>query len=588
MRKSVSLRPRASWGAPLLAKWFAFSLIVFSQARAGRAQAPATTTSPAPPPKLPEDNEPLPPAQVWVKETSEAPELIQFSGNLVFNDYALRAMLLLPKGAGPDVRTAQAIVVQLTRFLKKAGYDLARVEATADGHFIHVDINEGHLDKVIITGESAVNTIRLRLELQQPFDVFNRPELEARLRALSTRMNLTDASYTIVKTHELPQTTPKIFEQLQAMKELRDAGLLSSPGVYELHISIRQGTWGKGFSPEVVIGGLDGLGIGGVFHGSRLLPIDDRWEARVRGAVASLTSLNGLGSQLVLSRALAELHYWGPPLFARAQSFRPGLLLSSDLLEQSRRDLGYDLFRRETLQGALGVGDTVNRNLFFAAGAGLQARWFYDLDDPGQTGLPLQPAIPRQLRPMLLATLHYLTDPGQLRSDFRSPARLTAQLFHDDSQFSYRLDASFDYALPLGWHELRWDLHAFAIGGEQQFFDQEVLSDYMQNEFNYVFTKHLVEAGWEFRYSLLRDQLKVGLLAHLVEFGQLSLTPGAPEQSAFAASVGIGLHTLVYDAINIDADLSIGRRTGTVPSIGGPMPSTVGGPAFSLNLSQVY
>ena len=535
--------------------------------------------SQVPPLAIPTPAPDVPPEQVFVKDTHATPELIQFSGNLVFNDFTYRALLELPKSAAADAKTTRQIVVQLTRFLKKAGYDLARVEAVADTDVIHVTIDEGHLDRVVITGESAVNTVRLRLQLQQPFDVFNRPELEARLRALTKRMGLTDASYQLVKTTDLPESTPRILNDSDALTELREAGLLSEPGVYELHISIRQGNWGKGFSPEVVIGGLDGVGLGGVFHGSRLLPIDDRWETRLRLGMTTLTSLDGLSSQLVMSRALAEIHYWGAPLAGK--NFRPGLLISSDLLEQSRRDIGYDLFRRETLQAAVGVGDTFSSHLFMAAGLGAQARWFEDLDDPAQTGTPLQPTIPRQIRPMFLSTLRFTVDPGELRTDFRSPASITAQVFRDDGQFSYRLDAGIDYAVPIGWHELRWDAHAFAIGGQQQFFDQAPLSDYMQGEFNDVFSAHVVELGGEFRYSLLRDQLKVGVLAHVLTFGELNAAPGLPEHAGVAASIGFGLHSLVYDAINIDADISIGQRGGTTGA-------TFGGPAFSLNLSQVY
>ena len=548
--------------------------------RATLAAVPSLPSQ-TPPPSNPDRPVEALPSQVFVKDTHGTTELLQFSGNLVFNDYAYRAILQLPKSAKADAKTARAVVLQLTRFLKAAGYDLASVQAELQPDVIKLAIDEGHLDRVVITGESAVNTIRLRLELQQPFDVFNRPELEERLRALSKRLGLTGASYQLVKTKETGESSGgRFFQDTEAIEELREAGLLSEPGIYELHIAIRQGSWGKGFSPEVVVGGLDGLGLGGVFHGSRLLPIDDRWETRVRLGVTTLPTLDGTGSQIVLSRALGELHYWGAPL--AGNSFRPGILISSDLLEQSRRDVGYDLFRRETLQGAVGVGDAITPRFFFAAGFGAQARWFMDLDKAippslSMPGVPLPPAIPRQLRPMMLSTLRFTLDPTQLRSDFRNPASFTSQVFRDDGQFSYRLDAAIDHATPVGWHELRWDAHAFAIGGVQQFFDQETLSDYMQGAFNDIFTKHLIEIGGEFRYSIFRDQLKVGVLAHLLTYGMLNTVPGQPELAAVAGSIGVGAHSLVWDAINIDADLSVGHRSNGTSS-----------PAFSLNLSQVY
>jgi hypothetical protein len=548
----------------------------------GALPAPAFANIPsqAPPPTIPTAEPEVTPAQVFVKDTHDSDELLEFDGNLVFNDFAYRAILVLPKGAAADAKTARLVVLQLTRFLKKAGYDLAQVDAKLEDGVIKLNIDEGHLDRVVITGESAVNTVRLRLQLQLASDVFNRPELEQRLRALSKRMGLTDASYTLVKTKDAEQKGLRILQDIEALAELREAGLLAEPGIYELHISIRQGSWGKGFSPEIALGGLDGLGLGGRFYGSRLLPIDDRWETRVRLGINTLPTLDGSGTQLVLSRVLGEANYWSAPL--AGNSFRPGLLISSDLLEQSRRDIGYALFRRETLQAAIGVGDAVTDKLFFAVGLGAQARWFMDLDVDipptlGHPGVPLQPEIPRQLRPMLLSTLRYTLDPKELRVDFRNPASFTAQVFRDAALFSYRLDAAVDHATPLGWDEVRWEAHAFALGGTQQFFDEETLSDYMHGVFNDIFTKHLIEAGCEYRYSIFRDQLKLGVLAHLLTYGTLNATPGLPEQASFAGSIGLGAHSLFWDAIEVDVNFSVGHRSNGATS-----------PALNLNLVQVY
>ena len=513
---------------------------------------------------------------VFIKDTRGEQELVVFSGNVLFNDFTYRSVLQLPKGAAATPKTAQQVTVQLMRFLKKAGYDLAQVTAAVDHAVIRVTIDEGRLDKVVITGESALNTIRLRLQLALPADVFNRPELEERLRALSRQMGLTDASYQLVRTQERPETK-FLLEKSDAYAELLQAGLVSEPGVYELRISIRQSGWGKGFSPEVVIGGLDGDGVGGTFRGARLLPVDDRWELRLRLGATTLPSLDGMSSQLVLSRALAEIHYWAPPLLG--QSFRPGLLLSSDLLEQARRDIGYDLFRRETLQAAAGVSDAIGARIFLAAGVGVQSRWFFDLDDATQMLSPLHPEIDRQVRPFFLGTLRLLLDPEELRADFRNPASVTAQVFKSGgtSGVAYRIDAGIDYAQPIGWHELRFDAHAFALGGDTQFFDQETLGDYMQNVFNDVFSAHVVELGCEFRYSLLRDRFKVGALAHVLAYGELNALPGLAEQGAYAVSLGVGVHTLAWDTLNVDADVSAGYRAGGKTGV-----------AFSLNLTQVY
>src|SRR6267143_1397542 len=104
--------------------------------------------------------------------------LLTFHGNVALLEDVYRSFLDLPASTKATPANARMVATRLTSFLHRAGYALATVRARADGDQIVVDVDEGRLDKVIFLSGGAFETLRLRLDLNIQYDVFNQPDLE--------------------------------------------------------------------------------------------------------------------------------------------------------------------------------------------------------------------------------------------------------------------------------------------------------------------------------------------------------------------------------------------------------------------------
>ncbi|MBS2025051.1 MAG: hypothetical protein JST92_21845, partial [Deltaproteobacteria bacterium] len=187
-------------------------------------------------------------------------ELIVFRGTLLFNEYVYRAILQLPADAKATHETARKIAGAIALFLRDAGYELATVRAQVVGDQIEVQVDEGQLDKIILANAGAVTTVRFKLELNLPRDVFNRRELERQLPILARRFHLRSYAY------ELWPAQRPLFDdegpQLGDVEELRAVPLFRGGRAYELRILADPDPWGEGFGPEVVINGRVGVEAG--------------------------------------------------------------------------------------------------------------------------------------------------------------------------------------------------------------------------------------------------------------------------------------------------------------------------------------
>ena len=130
-------------------------------------------------------------------EVSSRP-LVEFRGNVLFDELVYRSVLELPESASATAADALAASAKLRSFLLRAGYDLATVRGKVVGEQIVLDIDEGRLDKIIVLGEGLVETLRFRMDLSMPAGVFNRPALERQLRVLGERYRLRHYSYELV------------------------------------------------------------------------------------------------------------------------------------------------------------------------------------------------------------------------------------------------------------------------------------------------------------------------------------------------------------------------------------------------------
>ena len=503
---------------------------------------------------------------------ADRPPLVVFHGNVIFDELVYRSVLDLPDSARATPARALAVSAKVRSFLRHAGYDLATVRAEVQGEQIAVEIDEGRLDKIVVLGQGFLEALRFKLELAMPAEVFNRPILERQLRVLAERYRLRHWSYQLVPAEVQGGDggPPDELEPNGAVPTVRPGQL------YQLHIVIASSPWSRGFAPEISIDSPEGLGAGGQYRGEDLLLMDDRWEGRVRAAGAIRQHLDSASSELVSTRLFAQGRWLSPPLLT--ESLRPALTLRADVLSLQRSDLRLDSFRQATFAASLDAS-VFRPRAMIALGVGIERRFLVSLVKA--TGAnPLVDQTPRaQTRPYVEALAQVTFNPGELRTDRKHVLDLEARVYtgSSSSDKAVWLRAFYQHRFPFGWHELWWQTRGTLLGGQVLFPDEESIGVHLHGALGGSdFARKLGSSGLEFRYSLLRDVIKVGLFYDQVLFGTIDRTTDTQSVRSAGAG-GPAVHLLVGDQFQIDAYLAVGWNTGGTTDYGP-----------SLVLRQVY
>jgi hypothetical protein len=481
--------------------------------------------------------------------------LVEFHGNVLFDELVYRSVLQLPESGIATAEDAREASAKLSGFLHRAGYDLATVRGKLVGEQIALEIDEGRLDKIIVFGEGLVETFRFRLALSLPASVFNRPALERQLRVLGERYQLRHYSYELVPAEVQENYGPQI-DELQSFLGL--PGI--QPGLrYTLHILITSTPWSRGFSPEVSIGSPEGLGGGGNYREQDFYVPDDRWEVRGRVAGGMRQHLDSASSRLVLTRAFVEGRWFSPPLFAGG-SLRPAVTMRGDLLSLQRSDLRLESFDQATFSSSLDAG-VFGPFWTFAAGVGIERRFLFALVKAIGAN-PLIDASPRaQTRPYGEVIAEMVFNRDELRTDRKHRLDLEAR-FYTGSPSSERaiwLRATWQRRFPIGWHDFVWAARGTMREGQVLFPDEESVGNHLNGAFGSDYARKLVSTGLEFRYSLLRDVCKVGLFYDQVLYGAIDRVGGGWSVGSAGAG-GPSFHLLWADEFQIDVYFALGWK----------------------------
>ena len=486
--------------------------------------------------------------------------LLVFHGNVAILDDVYLTMLELPEDARPTPQTAREIEEKLTSFLHRSGYDLAVVRARAGRGHVDVDIDEGTLDKVIVLGSDLLTCLRLRLNLSMAGRVYNRPELERRLGEAAKKLDLQTYSYELLPVSGPEQDRP----MLVAMSELHPLGIADAPRRYELRVRIGgRDPWGNGISPEIDVTSLEGGALGADvrssdvgFDGTRLL-LHGRLSAGARDR------LDGGGGRFALSSADAYGAWFAPPITG---ALRPLLFARATLLDRQRADLGLNGFHFLSLRGGVLFEEAVSPNLGFAMGGGLERRLLLSLQEASGASPAARLAPRAQTRPFGAVRFALDFDPGRIRRDRGDflvfDGRLALPGGSDRGAATY-LSARFQRVRLIGWDEFWMQGLASFMGGDVLFPEEEPLGgDALRGPFAGTdYTRRLLGAGFEYRWSLWRDVFKLGVFTNAAVYQAIDPLTDRGAGARAAASAGPAVHLLIEDTIAFDASLALGADT---------------------------
>lgn len=501
-------------------------------------------------------------------------EWLTIVGPRVLPEEVYRRVLSLPQGAGPDLETALLVKDQLQAFLHGTGYELSEVDVHAIDGGMQVDINEGQLERVVFMGRVTVQTVRFKLGLDIPHDVFNRPDLERQVQKLEKSLGLTGIKLVLVPTTDVAHVGP----QLENVPEVKGFELIHERRPFELHIVLPDIEWDVGLNADLRITYLDGLELGGNWQGRSGIFDDDRW--RIASALGVGLRRHIVTDELFVhfARAMAEARYYFPRL---SQTVRPSLQVEGDVLSRLRKDINLEDYYASEITGALWLEWQPVAGIRVMFGGGWFDRRLFGLRAPPNDTAIAPGVVPEEAsRPFAAVRLDFTFDPENERWDRHHLVRVELQqmfpAFGTDALAWSKL--YYQYVKPFGWHDLWVRSRAYAAWYKTTFHDEASLGEFLHGAFGQDFIRRAASGEAEFRFSITRDVVKVSLNASAALYTKVDRTrDSGPLAVAFALTPGI--HFLLDGMFQLDIYGAFGLR---------PVPGDFFAFAFSALLLKAF
>lgn len=481
---------------------------------------------------------------------TQLPFPVHFEDNVVLPDEVYAHALTLPPEAVPDLPTAQQVAEQLAQFLAERGYELAQVFVTVENGGLTVHVDEGQLEKVVLRGRFTVRMVRFRLALNLPKNVFNRPHLEREVAERSKALGIPPPTWQLVQVKAVQHEDP----QLEPDPALVVAGrpLIRKRERYELHFTFGGNRWNTGLGVDLRASWLNGLEAGFNYQGEDSLLRRDRWRVGATGGVGLRNDLPNNHLYAFPSRFRGEALWYSPP-FEEDDRTRLSAQLFGEVFFRQRRDLELENFAAARAEFATSLA-TRFELLTAQLSLGLQYyRLVSFLPAEGSTLFVLEPE-PWRLRAFGELKLELLFFDGGTRPDRRSALTLTARVSGNLNRADLPpfLEARLLWQLvvPLGWHDLWVNAKGTWMSGDVVFPFEEPMGQYLPGSFGTLWLRKAAAARVEFRYSLVRDLIKVGAFANVAVFDEA----GAPR---FGLGAGPAAHLLIEDLFQVDAFVNL-------------------------------
>ena len=397
-----------------------------------------------------------------------------------------------------------------------------------------------------------------------PANVFNRPQLDRQTRELAAAMGLPGVRWELVRTGEVDHSGPQIEELPQAFDLARQgAKLLHARRPYEVRIHFPSDARGTGLGVAIKTSNTDGLETGLNNRWGDLFSDGDRFFLAGSGGIGLRPRLDTEKLYFHFSRGYLEARYDTLPLLKR---LRPNIWVENDWLNRQRGDLHLESYWAVTVDAAAQLELELGPGLHLLFGAGFEWRRLFGFLE--QTGFELSPSVLRyealdRKRPLLRLTGEWVVDPTVIRWDRRhvleGEARQYVPVVGEDGLGW--ADVRYQTVKEFGWHDLWIKSRGHLSWGDVTFHDELSLGEFTRGLFGDQYVPSALNLSLEFRFSISRDQVKVGLFHDVALFavplrGQGTVVP------QLANSFGPGLHVLLNDLFQLDTYIAFGFRRG--------------------------
>ncbi len=496
------------------------------------------------------------------EDTPSPPKLpfsVTIAGNGVLTNEVYLAVLDVPADAKPDSVTADLIQSQLTSFLNRAGYTLARVVVVPAGNTLDISIDEGRLEKVVFRGRLTFQMVRLRLALDVPRDTFNQPYLERQLAELSKSLNIDLPKWELVRSQTVRHEGPQLTD-LSVLGTISGQQLVRPQEQYELHLFFTEREWSTGPGLDVRSSYFDGFELGVNYQGRSALLHDDRWRAGLMAGLGLRQDIEANRLYVFPSRVFGELQWFLPALDA-SNTFRPYLSFTGQGNARQRRDLNLENYFSTTNEISFNLALPLAEWLAFSVTYGVQHFLVFGARAPEGTQPFIDVDSSARLRTFVQAHFEGTFETGNGRWDRRHAASLDARLYANlrrPEQPTYlEVRGLYQKVFALGWHDVWLKGRGTWLTGDVLFPFEEPLGDNLRGVFGDIFVRSAVGLKGEFRFSLTRDLYKIGVFLDTAAYGELNRSTGA-QHLRFGTALGPSFHALIEGMFQLDLALSFG------------------------------
>lgn len=486
------------------------------------------------------------------------PPMLVFRGNVVLTDEVYATVLDLPPAFVVDAVGAAAVRDRLTEFLHRSGYELARVETAVEGEHVRVEIDEGRVDKLVLSGEGGLRTVQLLLSLGLPYNVFNRPYLERQLELVRAQTGVEVDRIELVALPDVDHQGPQLENLGTVVDDLgRFIGhpLLPPRSKFEVHVVFKHRDWSNGFGLAASFGGTDGLTLGTDYRGSQALLPGDRWKLGARAGAKLRNRVEDQSSDPSLQAASVEGRWFTPPLWL---GLRPALVARTALTSRQRPDVSLESYQLLQARLALALTYDLFPGATLGIGAGGEWRSVFGLEVVRGRTRPAEVQERTDLLPYLGLVADLVFDVDEIRRDRHH--ELVLENRHYPRGDGYGVTTlRYQRIFERGWHDLWLTARGAWLWGNTPFFDEQpVGGTHVRGVFDARwFTRRVMSVGSEVRLSITRDLYKIGVFTDLAAFGRHDRADGT-EAARFVAAFGPSLHVLIADAFQLSIYYAIG------------------------------
>jgi hypothetical protein len=468
--------------------------------------------------------------------------------------------LKIALNARPDEATGEEVRRQLQEFLQRTGYELATVTTHLVPGGVVAEIDEGKIERIIFLGQLSFQQLRFKLALALPYDVFNRDLLDRQIHHLSSELNTPGVRWELVRTsfveHEGPQVT-RLPSELDL--SLGGGEMVHEARPYEVRISFPPAS-GSFVGLDIRAYYIDGFELGISYVGRDLLMKDDLWYVAASGGLGLRQRLGTGDYYPYFSRGAIEARYSTAKLF---KYFKPNIWTQSSVVSRQRPDLALENYWAFTEDAAIGVELEVRPGLRYGLSGGYEYRVLFEHQAPPGVENAFVGTISERQRPFLRLTQESVFNPGVLRWDRRHTIESELRYFfpfENNPGFGWAT-LRYQYVKEFGWHDFWIKGRGHVSWGEVAFHDEISVGEFVRG----IYTGEWVPSGMslllEFRFSLVRDVIKVGVFS---DFGLLAVPLRTQDKlvAELAAGFGPSFHFLVLDMFQIDIFIGFGVRRG--------------------------